>query len=93
MAQGAVKKAPKAVNSRKPAATFGPKRGNRVIKPKKASLVAANTIKMSRSAGLATKTEAMLGQKAGHLELLKGGKRDKKLAKEKEAALAKKGKA
>ncbi|KAF2795142.1 hypothetical protein K505DRAFT_360467 [Melanomma pulvis-pyrius CBS 109.77] len=92
MAQGAVKKAPKSANSKKPAPSFGPKRGNRVIKPKKASLISQNVIMKSRSAGLATKTEAMLGQKAGHLELLKGGKRDKKAAKEKEAALAKKGK-
>jgi hypothetical protein len=33
----------------------------------------------------------MLGQKAGHLELLKGGKRDKKAALEKER-IAKEGK-
>jgi hypothetical protein len=71
--------------------TFGPKTGNRVIAPKRASLISANGIKKSRSAGLSSKTEAMLGQKAGHLELLKGGKRDKKAALEKER-IAKEGK-
>jgi hypothetical protein len=53
-----------------------------VIKPKKASVVSQNKIKKKASAGLAGQTEKFLAEKAGHLELLKGGKKDKKAAKE-----------
>ena len=55
----------------------GPKRGARVIKPKKPTLVAQQKIKHKSSAGLTAQTEKMLAQKAGHLEMLKGGKKDK----------------
>jgi hypothetical protein len=53
-------------------------RGTRVIKPKKTSLITQNKIKHKAVAGLVGHTEKMLAQKAGHLEILKGGKRDKK---------------
>jgi hypothetical protein len=56
----------------------GPQRGSRVIKPKKANLIAQNKIKKKASAGLVVQTEKMLGEKAGHLEMLRGGKKDKK---------------
>ncbi|KAH7377406.1 hypothetical protein BKA66DRAFT_373138, partial [Pyrenochaeta sp. MPI-SDFR-AT-0127] len=75
MAQGAVKKS-KPVAARKPSRT-GPKPGTRVIKPKKATLISQNKIKHKSSAGLVTQTEKLLAQKAGHLEMLKGGKKDK----------------
>lgn len=52
--------------------------GARVIKPKKASIISQNKIKHKSSAGLVGQTEKLLAQKAGHLELLKGGKKDKK---------------
>ena len=55
----------------------GPKRGSRVIKPKKASLIAQQKIKKKHTAGLTTQTEKMLAGKAGHLEMLRGGKKDK----------------
>ncbi|KAJ4364021.1 hypothetical protein N0V83_009476 [Neocucurbitaria cava] len=76
MAQGAVKKS-KPVAARKPS-NPGPKRGARVIKPKKASIISQNKIKHKSSAGLTAQTEKLLAQKAGHLEMLKGGKKDKK---------------
>jgi hypothetical protein len=55
-------------------------RGARVIKPKKTSIITQNKIKHKAGAGLVGHTEKMLAQKAGHLEMLKGGKRDKKEA-------------
>jgi hypothetical protein len=59
----------------------GPKPGARVIKPKKASLISQNKIKKKSAAGLVGQTEKLLAEKAGHLEMLKGGKKDKKEAK------------
>ncbi|KAI8932435.1 hypothetical protein NX059_010621 [Plenodomus lindquistii] len=76
MAQGAVKKS-KPVAARKPSKS-GPRPGARVIKPKKPSLIAQNKIKHKSSSGLVGQTEKLLAQKAGHLEILKGGKADKK---------------
>ncbi|KAF2023271.1 hypothetical protein EK21DRAFT_10589, partial [Setomelanomma holmii] len=52
--------------------------GARVIKPKKASLIQQNKIKKKSSSGLIGQTEKLLAEKAGHLEMLKGGKKDKK---------------
>lgn len=65
--------------------TAGPKRGARVIKPKKASLISQEKIKKKSSAGLIGQTEKLLAEKAGHLEMLKGGKKEKKEKKEKKA--------
>lgn len=59
----------------------GPKRGARVIKPKKASLISQQKIKKKSAAGLTAQTEKLLAEKAGHLEMLRGGKKDKKEAK------------
>jgi len=52
--------------------------GNKVIKPKKAVLVRANTIHKKHTAGLQAVTEKTLAGRAGHLELLRGGKEDRK---------------
>jgi hypothetical protein len=60
---------------RSPAKT---KRGARVVKPKKASIISQNKIKHKGASGLVGSTEKLLAEKAGHLEMLKGGKRDKK---------------
>ncbi|KAF1940129.1 hypothetical protein EJ02DRAFT_456305 [Clathrospora elynae] len=76
MAQGAVKKT-KGAAPRKASRT-GPKPGARVIKPKKTSIITSNKIKHQSSSGLIGQTEKLLAQKAGHLEMLKGGKGDKK---------------
>ncbi|KAF2010654.1 hypothetical protein BU24DRAFT_322081, partial [Aaosphaeria arxii CBS 175.79] len=75
MAQGAVKKAHKVSAPKK---ASGPQRGSRVIKPKKASLIQQQKIKKKVTAGLTPQTEKLLAQKAGHLEMLRGGKKDRK---------------
>lgn len=55
-----------------------PQRGTRVIKPKKPALISQNKIKKKSAAGLVGQTEKLLAEKAGHLEMLKGGKKDRK---------------
>lgn len=82
MAQGAVKKAHKPTNSKKPSA-LGPKRGARVIKPKKAKLIQQQKIMKKHSSGLTAMTEKNLAEKAGHLEVLKGGKKQGRIGGEK----------
>ncbi|KAH0613741.1 uncharacterized protein H6S33_005627 [Morchella sextelata] len=56
------------------------KKGRVEIAPKRASLVKANNLNKRLGAQLAAGTERHLAQKAGHLELLAGGKKDKKKA-------------
>ncbi|TKX23398.1 hypothetical protein C1H76_4466 [Elsinoe australis] len=82
MAQGAVKIKAGASKANKPT---GPQRGNRVIKPKKAKLVQQFKLKRKQSGGLAALTEKSLAERAGHLEMLKGGKADRKDAAAKKA--------
>ncbi|KAK2736202.1 hypothetical protein FQN55_001734 [Onygenales sp. PD_40] len=76
MAQGALKKIKPTTSSRKPNA-LGPKKGARVIAPKKASLVRQKKMNKKFTAGLTAKTERTLAERAGHLELLAGGKKNK----------------
>ncbi|KAK2813221.1 hypothetical protein FQN50_000899 [Emmonsiellopsis sp. PD_5] len=76
MAQGALKKIKSATSSRKPN-TLGPKKGARVIAPKKASLVRQKKMNKKFTAGLTARTERTLAERAGHLELLAGGKKHK----------------
>ncbi|SMR43611.1 unnamed protein product [Zymoseptoria tritici ST99CH_3D1] len=85
MAQGPAKKAKAAA----PKATQRKQTGNRVIKPKKAALIKQNTMKKKHSSGLSTLTEKTLATKAGHLELLRGGKKDRQAAEAAKAAKAK----
>lgn len=75
MAQGAIKKSTKPPPKK---STNPPKRGSRVIKPKKAALISQSKIKKKHTAGLIGKTEKLLASKAGHLEMLRGGKKDAK---------------
>ena len=42
-------------------------------------MISQHKIKRKVTGGLSTQTEKMLGEKAGHLELLRGGKKDKKI--------------
>lgn len=51
-------------------------RGSRQIAPKKQKLIAQNKIVKKRTAGMAQLTERKLAEKAGHLEMLRGGKKD-----------------
>ncbi|KAL4815170.1 hypothetical protein BDW67DRAFT_164538 [Aspergillus spinulosporus] len=81
MAQGLLKKAPAKPSSSKRPTALGPKKGrNSQIAPKKAALIKQQKITKKLSAGLIAKTERSLAQRAGHLELLAGGKKDKKAA-------------
>ena len=80
MAQGAIKG-----NSSKPSGFSAShsskngitKKGARIIAPKKATLVKQQQMTKKFSAGLTAKTEKMLGQKVGHLELLGGSTKGK----------------
>ncbi|KAF2093774.1 hypothetical protein NA57DRAFT_80772 [Rhizodiscina lignyota] len=72
MAQGQIKKPSKpSKKSTNPAS----KRGARVIKPKKASLIQKQKLVKKHTSGLTAMTERSLAQKAGHLEMLGGGKK------------------
>ncbi|RDW79796.1 hypothetical protein BP6252_04434 [Coleophoma cylindrospora] len=81
MAQGTIKSkklttATARTNNRNVSAV-GPKKGSRTIAPRRAVLVQHSKITKKHSAGLTAMTERTLGAKAGHLELLKGGKKNK----------------
>ncbi|KAI1355197.1 hypothetical protein F5Y01DRAFT_271139 [Xylaria sp. FL0043] len=77
MAQGAPKK------TSKPAAMSGrankpqpPKKGARVVKAKKGKgSSAADKLQRKLAAGITSKTERLLGERAGHLELIGPGKK------------------
>lgn len=43
-------------------------------------MIKQNNMKKAHSSGLAAMTEKSLANKAGHLELLKGGKKEKRVA-------------
>ncbi|RDW93530.1 DUF2462 domain-containing protein [Aspergillus mulundensis] len=80
MAQGLLKKTPaKPGSSAKRPTAQGPKKGrNSQIAPKKTALIKQQKITKKLSAGLTARTERSLAQRAGHLEMLAGGKKDKK---------------
>ncbi|RYP00357.1 hypothetical protein DL764_006529 [Monosporascus ibericus] len=81
MAQGAVKKSSSggmAARANKPQQQQKQKtkKGARVAKPRKAS--AADKLQRKYAAGLTAKTEKLLGERAGHLELIGAGRKGKK---------------
>lgn len=80
MAQGAIKAKPKPKPNSKPSRTASgiTKKGSRFIPPKKAALVKVQKANKKLSAGLAARTEKMLGERAGHLEMLAGTKKERK---------------
>lgn len=84
MAQGSVK------SSSRPAPTGKPKqtslrKTNKVNKPQKPkSGCAADRMQKKLTAGMAARTEKMLGQRAGHLELIGKGKKADKSEKDKD---------
>jgi hypothetical protein len=80
MAQGLIKKPASAKSKPKPtphSSSGITKKGSRTIAPKKVKL--QKQMKMNRkfTSGLTAQTEKMLGEKAGHLEMIGKG-RDKK---------------
>ncbi|KAF2481175.1 hypothetical protein BDY17DRAFT_300818 [Neohortaea acidophila] len=73
MAQGQIKKS----KAPAPKVTQRKQTGARVIKPRKAAAVKQQKMKKKHSAGLTAVTEKSLASKAGHLEMLSGGKKDR----------------
>jgi hypothetical protein len=78
MVQGAPKKAKTSANKPIRSKALGPRPGVKVIKAKNAKLIANNKMLKKARGGLTGATERLLAGKAGHLEMLAGGKRDKK---------------
>lgn len=78
MAQNAPKKSKPASSSSSKHPSQRKNTGTRVIKPKKPSLQKAQAMRKKHSAGLTALTERSLAGKAGHLEMLGGGKKEKK---------------
>lgn len=81
MAQGLLKKAAAPRTTTKPGSSSAhsagvTKKGSRTFTPKKAKLAKQAKLNKKFTSGLTAKTEAMLGARAGHLELLgQGGKK------------------
>ncbi|KAF2430404.1 hypothetical protein EJ08DRAFT_242596 [Tothia fuscella] len=81
MAQGTIKKGATTNSAKSKRNTAGvglTKRGSRIIAPKKAKVIAKKKIIKKHSSGLTGMTERALAQRAGHLEILAGGKNKKK---------------
>lgn len=74
MAQGTVKKSTKAVV---PKLTHSKRQASKVAKPKKGKAGVDKAHKKFTS-GLTARTEALLGERAGHLELIGKGKKGEK---------------
>lgn len=77
MAQGTVKARPAKPNtSTKSQSSSGvTKKGARTFKTKNVKLAKQQKMTKKFSAGMINQTEKMLGEKAGHLELLAGGRK------------------
>ncbi|KAI4145690.1 MAG: hypothetical protein L6R39_003727 [Caloplaca ligustica] len=78
MAQGPPKKSILTKKSSVSKRASNPKKGGRTIAPKKKKLVDQKKLTKKYSSGLIKKTEQSLAEKAGHLEMLSGGKKSKK---------------
>ncbi|OAL24286.1 hypothetical protein AYO20_10713 [Fonsecaea nubica] len=70
MAQGQIKKSSKSSSTKLSTSGGITKKGSRTITPKKAKLLKQAKLNKKYTAGLTAKTEAMLGARAGHLEML-----------------------
>lgn len=75
MAQGAIKKSSKPNVNAKVKTKHQAKNSSRVAKPQKAKVTSADKVTRKFTSGLIAKTEAMLGERAGHLELIGTGKK------------------
>lgn len=78
MAQGLLKKS-KATGPKRNNA-LGPRPGPRTIAPKNQTLIKQKKLVKKLTSGMTARTERSLAERAGHLELLAGGKKDKKKA-------------
>ncbi|KAK3945958.1 hypothetical protein QBC46DRAFT_336123 [Diplogelasinospora grovesii] len=78
MAQGGSIKTPKPTGNPVKAAGRASKKGVQKKTPQRAkNKTTADKLQKKFSAGMAARTEAMLGARAGHLELIGKGKKDK----------------
>ncbi len=79
MAQGAVKKGPKAAPTGKGGKAGGKalqkKTGNNGVAKSKKSKIIADKVHKKFTSGLVARTEQMLGERAGHLELIGKGRK------------------
>ncbi|KAK0384984.1 hypothetical protein NLU13_7462 [Sarocladium strictum] len=75
MAQGTVKTTGKKSTAK---AIHSKKQASRVSKPKKGATTSGDKVRRKFTAGMAAKTEQLLGERAGHLELIGKGKKGKK---------------
>ncbi|KAL2041909.1 hypothetical protein N7G274_005096 [Stereocaulon virgatum] len=75
MAQGAIKKSKSTPSSSRRPSALGPKKGQRTIAPKKRNLVNQKKFSTKYTSGLIGRTERNLAERAGHLEMLGGGKK------------------
>lgn len=80
MAQGGIKKPKSSLPKNQHNNSQRKQTGSRVIKPKKSALQKQQAMKKKHTAGLTALTEKSLAGKAGHLEMLGGGKKEKKIA-------------
>lgn len=72
MAQGAIKNIGRATPAK---ATHSKRQASKVVKPKKK--VNVDKAHKKFTSGMAARTEAMLGERAGHLEIIGKGKKGK----------------
>jgi Protein of unknown function (DUF2462) len=77
MAQGLLKKPSTSKSKPSPHSSGITKKGSRTINPKNAKLQRQAKMNKKLTGGLTAQTERMLGEKAGHLEMIGKG-RDKK---------------
>lgn len=73
MAQGTIKKSTKAAA---PKAVHSKRQASKVTKPKKGK--SADKLLKKFTSGMVAKTEALLGERAGHLEMIGPGKKGSK---------------
>ncbi|CAI7628143.1 unnamed protein product [Penicillium pancosmium] len=76
MVQGSLKKKTTTATAKR-GANARTRPGVRQVAPKKQGLVKAAKLTKKLTSGLVSKTERSLATKAGHLELLAGGKKDR----------------
>ncbi|PWY72368.1 hypothetical protein BO70DRAFT_364893 [Aspergillus heteromorphus CBS 117.55] len=79
MVQGSLKKKSTTAGPKRNNA-LGPRPGPRQIAPKKATLIKQKKLTKKLTSGLTAMTEKTLAERAGHLEILAGGKKDKRKA-------------
>jgi hypothetical protein len=78
MAQGTIKMSTKAAATK---VAHSKKQASKITKPKQRSKGNPDKVHRKFTSGMTARTEALLGERAGHLELIGQGKKGKKVAK------------